>query len=132
MVPQYIYTKRCPGFDHPWYIEYIMTNSTSTCSYDQVLNACNVQHTYVLCHKCYHKILYSPYTGKSKANSSPQFETKSVLGYGLQLFRNNNYQPLEFHVPQQIAVQIGALYPQWVSNTLQYYRHHTEQFLACF
>ena len=69
----------------------------------------------------YHNILYSLYKEKSEANSSPQFETKSVLGYRLQLFKNNNYKPLEFHVPQQTAVQIGALYPQWVSNNLQYY-----------
>jgi len=80
----------------------------------------------------YHKILYSLYKGTPEATNSPQFETKSVLGYGLQLFRNNNYQPLELHVPQQTAVQIGALYPQWASNTLQCYQHHTEQFLACF
>jgi len=86
------------------------------------LNPCNVQHVCIMSQMLsYHKILYSPYKGKSEATSSPQFETKSVLGYGLQLFRNNNYQPLEFHVPQQKAVQIGALYPQWVSNTLQYY-----------
>ena len=80
----------------------------------------------------YHNILYSLHKGKSEATSSPQFKTKSVLRYGLQLFRNSNYQPLEFHVPQQTAAQIGALYPQWVSNTLQYYQHRTEQFLACF
>ena len=80
----------------------------------------------------YHKILYSLYKGRFEATCSPQFETKSVLGYGFQMLRNTNYQPLEFHVPQQTAVQIGALYPQWVSNILQNYRHRTKQFLACF